>query len=45
VLFLDCKKTYNGIVENEFDAELVDSLLKRIAANMHKQKEGCQCLL
>ena len=31
-------------LKNEFDAGLVDSLLKRIAANKHKQNEGCQCL-
>ncbi len=31
-------------LKNKFDAELVDSLLKRIVSNKHKQKEGCQCL-
>jgi len=31
-------------LKNEFDAGLVDSLLKKIAANKHKQTEGCQCL-
>jgi len=31
-------------LKKEFDAGLVDSLLKRIVANKHKQKGACECL-